>query len=101
MNAGGMNGKLDLASVVVASADQVSCEVADETVILSLTTGEYYGLNVVAASIWELVQKPTTVRAVRDALLLMYDDVDEAICTTQVLASLAEMEDMGLVVRPA
>ena len=34
---------------VMASPDHVACDLDEETVILSLKTGEYYGLNAVAA----------------------------------------------------
>ena len=46
---GGMNG-LSLETTVVASPQQVSCDVANEAVLLSMRDGEYYGLNEVAAS---------------------------------------------------
>ncbi len=98
MSAAGRSG-LTLAARVVASTDQVSCEVANETVILSLTTGEYYGLNTVAASIWELLQQPRSVEEVRDSLLVIYEGVDEASCTEQVLETVTEMLAIGLVKR--
>jgi hypothetical protein len=94
--------EISLQSRIAASAEQVSCRVEDETVILSLRTGEYYGLNPVAACIWELLQEERSVSELRDALLGMYD-VDEATCTEQTLAVLRDMQDMELleVVQPA
>lgn len=93
--------QLGLDSRLVASREQVSCEIDDETVILSLRTGEYYGLNAVAARIWELLQEERCVAEVRDALLQAYE-VDEATCTAQMLAVLHDMLRMELVeMRPA
>jgi len=86
---------IELHTRMTACSDQVSCKVEDETVILSLRTGEYYGLNPVAATIWELLQQERSVAEVRDALLGMYD-VDEATCTDQVLAVLRDMQSMEL-----
>ena len=87
--------EISLATRMVANNDQVSCRIEDETVILSLRTGEYYGLNPVAASIWELLQQECSATQIRDALLAMYD-VDEATCSDQVLATLREMQSMEL-----
>ncbi len=87
--------EIGLQSRLVASTEQVSCEIDDETVILSLRTGEYYGLNPVAAQIWQLLQEEQTVADVRDALLREYD-VDEGTCTEQVFAVLREMLRMQL-----
>lgn len=99
MSAASRTGSLDLTSRVVASKDQVSCAVDDETVILSLRTGEYYGLNVVAAHIWTLIQEERSLRDVRDVLLHTYDGIDEAACTTQVIAVINDMLEMGLIER--
>jgi len=87
---------IELHTRMTACSDQVSCKVEDETVILSLRTGEYYGLNPVAAHIWDLLQQQErSVAEVRDALLAIYD-VDEATCTDQVITVLRDMQSMEL-----
>lgn len=88
---------LTLDSEVVASPQQVSCEVASEAVLLSLESGEYFGLNEVGASIWRLIQHPRTVSELRDALLGEYEGVAPDECLQQVLAFLDEMSQLGLV----
>jgi hypothetical protein len=80
-----------------ASPQQVYCEVASEAVLLSLESGEYFGLNEVAASVWRLIQTPKTLAEVCDGLLLEYDDVDAATCADQTIALLDEMVSLGLV----
>ncbi len=87
--------EIGLDTRIMVSSDQVSCRVEDETVILSLRTGEYYGLNPVAAQIWELLQQERSVAEVRDALLGMYD-IDEPTCAGQVLAVLRDMQSLEL-----
>lgn len=47
------NGEL-----IVATPRHVSCEVGDETVILYLDDGVYYGLNAVGARVWSFIQVP-------------------------------------------
>lgn len=99
MNTGSRTDRLELASRIVASRDQVSCPVDGETVILSLKTGEYYGLNSVAAHIWTLIQEARTVWEVRDTLLDAYEGIDEETCTAQVLTALNDMLAMELIER--
>jgi coenzyme PQQ synthesis protein D (PqqD) len=89
---------LSLDSEVLASRQQVSCDVADEAVLLSMRDGEYYGLNEVAASIWRHIQQPRTVLQVRDALLEEYGDIELQECEKSVLAFLNEMIALNLVV---
>lgn len=88
---------LSLDAVVHASPQQVSCDIANEAVLLSMSDGEYYGLNEVAASIWQLIQQPRTVREVRDALLTEYEDIELAECEQAVLSFLTEMSALNLV----
>ena len=88
---------LSLASRVVAASDLVATRVDDEVVILSLRSGEYHGLNPVAASIWERVQAPSTVESLRDSLLEEYDGVTAEQCEDEVLATLTRLRELGLI----
>jgi hypothetical protein len=89
--------RISMTSEVVATTEQVSAELKDEVVILSLQTGEYYGLDPIAADIWALIQQPRKVAAVRDALLARYDGVTPDECERQTLALLEEMAQLELV----
>jgi len=88
---------LTLDTTVVASSQQVSCDVATEAVLLSMHDGEYYGLNEVAATIWRLVQQPRSILEIRDALLDEYSDIDVAECQRAVLEFLSEMMALQMV----
>ena len=46
---------LDQNSIVVRSAQQVSVDLDDKTVILNTQSGIYYGLDDVGARVWHLV----------------------------------------------
>jgi hypothetical protein len=83
-------------SIVVASPDQVSSDLAGEIVMLNLASGTYYGLDEVGARIWNLVQQPTPVGAVRDAILDEYD-VEPERCERDLLALLADLDKAGLI----
>jgi hypothetical protein len=80
-----------LESVVVASRDQVACEVSGELVILDMKSSQYFGLNPVGLRIWNLIQEPRTVAEVRDGILTAYPDVDVQRCTTDVIELLEQL----------
>jgi hypothetical protein len=87
---------LSLDSVVVATTDQVSCDLDGEAVILSLADGVYYGLDPVGARIWAELQSRRTVREIRNAILAEYD-VDGARCERDLLSLLQDMAARKLV----
>ena len=91
-----MDTTISLESVVVASPDQVSCDLDGETAILNLKSGVYYGLDPVGATIWNLLAHPTAVSALRDALLAQYE-VDQQRCEDDLLALLDELREQGLI----
>lgn len=83
-------------STVVASKDQVSSDLGEEIAILDLKEGVYYGLDEVGARVWELIQTPITVGAIRDSLVEEYD-VEPDRCERDVLALLQRLVDQGLI----
>lgn len=85
-----------LDTTVVAGGEQISCELADEAVVLSLRDGVYYGLNSVAARVWELVQEPQTVGEIREILMDEYE-VDRESCTRDLLDLVDRLREWKLV----
>ena len=83
-------------SIVVASADQVSCDLSGEAAILNLQEGAYYGLNEVGSRIWALLQQPRTVEEIRDCLLEEYD-VEATRCEHDLLALMQQLAAVGLI----
>jgi Coenzyme PQQ synthesis protein D (PqqD) len=83
-------------TVVVASSDQVSSDLAGESVILNLKTGTYYGLNAVGSSIWLLIQEPKTFQAICEAILQEYD-VEPQTCEQDVRTLLTDLLNAQLV----
>ena len=81
---------------VVASRDLLSSELAGELVVLDLSSGEYYSLDEVGIRVWQLLQEPATVSAIRDAVVSEYD-VDPVRCEHDIRALLGEMAARGLV----
>lgn len=83
-------------STIVAAQSQVSCDLADEVVILTLETGMYYGLDTVGARIWHLIQEPRTVPELCDAIVQEYE-VEPGRCERDLLALLQAFAANGLI----
>ena len=83
-------------SIVVASKDQISCDLAGEAAILELKSGTYFGLGDVGASVWNLIAQPRRVIDIRDALLEQYD-VEASRCSRELLDLLTALHERGLI----
>ena len=82
-----MAAPLSAASRVVASRNQVSTNVAGETVILGMGEGIYYGLDSVGTRIWALIQEPCTLGAVSATVESEYHvSYDQALVDVVALA---------------
>lgn len=71
-------------------------EVADELVILSLESEEYFGLNPVGTRIWQLLATGDTPAGVLAAMVAEYD-VDEATMARDLEALLGELSSRRLI----
>ena len=81
---------------VVVAKDQISRDLEGEAVILNLKSGMYCGLSEVGARVWQLLQKPASVKGIRDTLLKEYE-VEPDRCERELLALLQDMADNGLI----
>ncbi|MGH7075147.1 MAG: PqqD family peptide modification chaperone [Stellaceae bacterium] len=68
----------------------------EEAVMLSVKAGSYYGLNAVARRIWELLEAPNTLPALRDVICAEFE-VDVETCEADLLKFVRELMDNGLV----
>jgi len=83
-------------SVVVAAKDQVSCDLEGEAAILNLANGIYYGLDLIGAQVWILLQQPRRVEEIRDAVLRQYE-VEPERWQSDLLALLERLRAEGLI----
>jgi Coenzyme PQQ synthesis protein D (PqqD) len=81
---------------VVASKDQISCDLAGEAAILELKSGTYFGLDEVGATVWKLIARPRRVIEIRDALLRQYD-VEAERCGQELIELLGALHEQGLI----
>ena len=87
---------ITLDSTVVATKDQVSADLSGEAAILNLTSGIYYGLNEVGASIWKIIQEPKIVREIKETILHEFD-VEPDRCQADLLGLLEDLLSRGLI----
>jgi|SRR5215207_5892988 len=83
-------------SCIVVSDEQVSTALGDETVILGMRDGVYYGLDAVGARVWALVASP---RRVSEIVLAITEEfqVSPERCERDVLTLLDELSARELV----
>ena len=83
-------------SCVVVSDEQVSTSLGDETVILGMGDGVYYGLDAVGARVWSLLATPQRVSELVSAITREFD-VRSADCERDLLALLDDLAERRLV----
>jgi hypothetical protein len=91
-----MNALLSLHSTIVATTEQVSCSLNEESCILNLKNSVYYGLDPVGARVWDLLREPRTVSDVLDALLRDYN-VEAELCERNLFDLLENLQVEGLI----
>ena len=77
------------------SHDLLSTELDQETVLMSIDAGVYYGLEGPAREIWDSLQTPMTFSALVDCLVKEYS-VSPETCASDLHGFLADMEREGL-----
>ena len=70
---------MNLADKPTIPAQVMARQVGDETVILDLGSGTYFGLDPVGARIWQLIGEGKTLGEICDTMLDEYDVTREAL----------------------
>ena len=83
-------------ALVVASPELLATTFGEETVILNVSDGKYYGLENVGARIWSLLNQPVTVAALLDAIVAEYE-VEPRRCARELNELLRRLEAQGLI----
>ncbi len=83
---------------IVIPSQVMSRQVGDETVILDLGSGMYFGLDPVGAKIWQLLSEGHQLDAVVSTLAAEYD-VPEAQLRQDVNSLVSELVSRGLVLQ--
>lgn len=87
---------IDSDTTVILSPNLAVADLGDEAVVLDPTSGNYFGLNEVAARILELAREETTVDRIVDQLLVEYDVEPERL-RRDVAEFVGDLQRRGLV----
>lgn len=74
----------------------VGTDMDEETVMINVETGKYYGMDPVGGRIWSLLESPKSLAELLDVLCDEYD-VEHEQCRVDVLAFLQYLNGEGLV----
>lgn len=75
----------------------MSTELDDEAVALHTVRNTFFTMNAVATRVWQLIEQPTSMAALFDALVEEFE-VDRTRCEAEVTALLEELVTKGLAV---
>jgi hypothetical protein len=81
---------------IQARDDVLSRNLDGEAVLLDMASGVYFGLDEIGTAIWALIADGTTVRAICQKVVSLYD-VDEATVRKDLEALVTELQSRGLV----
>jgi len=84
------SNSLDLNTYVQQCEDALTAKVDDEVMMMHPETGEYFGLNPVAAFIWIQLDKPKSVLEICEAVQSEFD-VESDRCISDTLSFVEQM----------
>ena len=87
---------MSLSDIVTIPSQVMARQVGNESVILDLASGTYYGLDPVGARIWQLMTQGQTLAQVCETMLAEYEVTREDI-ERDVLALVQTLADKQLV----
>ena len=89
-------GQIANSSIVAATKSQISSNAGNETIVLELQKGNYYGLDETSARVWELVQEPICVEDIKHKILTEYEVSPEQ-CEQDLHQLLKKFLELGLI----
>lgn len=78
------------------TANQASCVVDNDTMVMYLPTGRYFSIDLVGSEIWGLLEKAQTPHSLVETLCHDYDTTPEN-CLRDTLVFLAQLLQWGLI----
>ena len=87
---------MKLADKLIVSPQVVARQVGNETIILDLESGNYFGLDSVGARVWQLIEAGKSLAAVRDTMVEEYE-VSLDVLERDVLALAGDLVEKKLI----
>ena len=83
-------------TVLQAAPGNLTSDLEEETVILNVDDGIYYGMNPVAAFVWRRLENRSTFQEVFESVMAEFE-VDEETCRRDLTLLLTNLVEAGLV----
>jgi len=90
-------GEIDINAVIKKSKEILSSQIDDETVMMDIEKGEYYGINQVGTRIWVLLERPHTIKQLCDTLMEEFE-VGEEECFGDVREFVGRLAEKKMVI---
>jgi hypothetical protein len=87
---------IGLHSKVKQADDLVSCDLDGETALMSISKGNYYGMEPIGSRVWALMETTRSVSEICTMLLAEFE-VEQEQCEREVLAFLNELAQENLI----
>jgi hypothetical protein len=81
---------------IQAIQEQISSSLDEESVVINLKSGVYYGFNPVGTRIWDLIQSPKTLDELKAILISEYE-VEPDQCDRDLVTMFRDLEAAGLI----
>jgi len=81
---------------VQQNLSMIASKIDNETVMMDIDSGKYFGVDTVGTDIWDKIETPTTLTKVCDLLQKEYN-VENDKCRESVLKLMNKMYSQGLV----
>jgi hypothetical protein len=86
---------LTLNSIIQRDPEVIFSEADQDLIMVSISTGCYYGLSDVAREIWDAIERPKKISDLVGGLTASYN-INSSLCEEQTLSFLQALLDEGL-----
>ncbi|OPJ62713.1 lasso peptide biosynthesis PqqD family chaperone [Clostridium oryzae] len=87
---------IKMTSIITQKNGLDTADLDGEAVMMDMDRGKYYNFNIVGSRIWQLIEKPISIREIVDELLKEFD-IDQETCEAAVMKFVDRLVDDELV----
>ena len=84
-------------TILERNSDLIHADIDNETMLMSLSNGEYYGMNSVGSVIWGLLENSISARQLVEKLSSEYE-ISEEQCEKDITPFLSTLQEKGIIV---
>ncbi len=82
-------------TVIRATPSAVAADLNGEMIIMDVESGQYFGLEGIGADVWSIIERPTSIKVICDAIVAKYE-VSREVCQADIFALIEELNGLGL-----